>query len=478
MLRIAPLCLAFPLLSGCGSVRSASAPADAGPVESPVLFAASRAGSLFVASVRADTGEVTPFGPALPAAADAYSIGNMEISSDGARVAVVINPKVGSPNWTSGQSVLVTGDGSAWTTLTTDTSLSLDLQGASDDLSLLVVMHACPPSSGSSGYGTSVVRFDGTSVFEDMTCSPGHPGPFVYAVAPDGSYFVLQGPDGTLTLHGLDGHSSELGSPADEAIVGRTFATSLIGGSATSTGPWWVDTTGAPVDVPNWSACVSTPTGLCVVDGSIYELSDRSMKELVAAPAGLNPTTIMGVSGAFVVVRPPSTTAASYSAETDVIDAEGAVVARYVPKSPTSAPHASTGIPNVVALLETASSTSHGAWQLQSIAYETVPSTGEGFDIYERADDLFVYVDGAGAATGTTVTLRRAATDASGASAAWPPREYVASPSGTRLLFSDSGAMHVFDIASATDAVLTSDLTFDPGVNVVRHAVEPGQQAF
>ncbi len=456
---LAPLALLASSLAACGGRVAGSTPSEPLAPEAPIAFGASTEGALYVVVARPDTGAVAPFGPPLPLSPASYELATMHVSADGARVAVGVTPKVGAASWTSLDSWVLLGDGARWQTI--EHAQDLELSDASDDLSLLVTMRACPPSSGTADFAVSVVRDDGTHAFDDAPCTPGAPAAFIASIEPTGGYFVARTYDGALSLHPRDGAAVVLATPAQQAIVGPSFATSLL--LADAPRARWIDTSGRPLTVPGWDRATSTPCGLQALDGGLFALADRALVRVADLPAGVDPATVRGVRGEVVITRADDET--SYHA----IDHAGATLASYTPPPARSAPRDPGGTPQVIVGDFAWSPTARDAWLLLSDDYETVRPDAEGADVYERADDLWLVVDRAGTARGQLLELRRGA----GAGAtSWPWREYVPSSTGAHVLFAEAGALHAVDVDAGEDRELASRFTIAPVPGTHRHAAK------
>jgi hypothetical protein len=444
-------------LGGCGGQTTAPTTTiepQPGPPESPVLFGAERGNSLFVVGARADTGKVIAFGPALPQPAETYEVQSLEISANRQRALAVLSPKVGTPNWTSEDAIVLLGDGSTWKAL--DRGIDVSVQKASDDLSLVVTSHECAPPD--ADMAVSVIRADGTHVYDSGACTLGTSTPFVYAVAPNGSYFVVQSNDGALTLHDVDGRDVPLAARGQEAIVGSCFATSLI--IAEPEGSHWVDTSGHPIDVPGWSSAVSTPSGLQVLNGGLYALEDRNMRRVADLPPGVDPSTILRVQDGLVFVKEAQD---HYAA----VDASGAEVASYTPAS-DPAPRAAAGSPMTVVDPVVSSTTTRNVWSLFGDYYETI--SGDSPDIYAGAEDLWVVVDGDGRIAPKTLPLRKQ--PGTPGFTIQPVRDYASSSSGAYVLYTESGTLHVLRIDSGADRKLATDFVMDSVEAITRHAAQ------
>lgn len=435
-------------LGACGGQTAASSVTlPPGPPESPVLFAAERDNSLFVVGARADAGTVGAFGLALPEHADTYEIQSLETSADGKRALVVLSPRVGTPDWTSRNGIVLLGDGSGWKVL--DRGKDESVEKTSGDLSLVVAVHDCDATGRS--FAVSVIQADGTHVYDNETCS----APFVYAVAPDGSYFVLQSKDGALTLHKVDGQQVVLAKAGQEAIVGSCFATSLIVADPRATR--WVDTSGQPIDVPGWKTSVSTPSGLRVLNGGLYALEDRGLRRVADLPPGVDPSTIVDVRGGLVFVKKPGD-------DFEALDASGTVVASYLP-APEPPPRGAVGTPNIAVNAVAASTSSRDVWSVFADYYST--TSGESPDTYAGAEDLWVVVDGEGQVAPRTLSLRKK--PGSAGFTVKPRRDYASSSSGGYVLYSESGALHALRVDSGADRKLASDFTIDSLGAITRH---------
>lgn len=400
-------------------------------------------------SASADTETATPFGPALPADSSVQSIQNLYVSADGGHVVAVVAPVVGAPNWTSTDTIVFLGDGTAWKTL--DHGPSIGVQAVSNDFSLVVTDHPCP-SNGGVEDTVSVLRPDGSHVYDGGSCTLGDRAPFVYSLAPDGSYFVIQTNDGSLYIVTAAGAKTLLAPGDEEAIPGQLFATSLLVASGPRAA--WFDTSAHPIDVPGWASAVSTPSGLQVVNGALYALQDRGMRRVADLPPSVDPTAVVGYRGALVLSR------ATGAVTTSAVDASGAIVASYTPAPPKSAPHDPGETPTISAGSSAESETSRDAWAVFEDIYQTPNPLGDGGDVYERADDLWLFVDAAGKVQSKVVTLRRAAIPAGGLTTAWPTREYVSSSSGAYVLYADSGVVHAHAVDTDAERAISSPFVF------------------
>jgi hypothetical protein len=417
--------------------------------EAPILFGAQQGGQLLVVGVRADTGTAVPFGPALPADSSTQSIQNLYVSADGGHVVAVVAPVVGAPNWTSESTTVFLGDGTAWKTL--DQGVSVGVQSVSDDFSLVVTSHPCQANGGAEST-VSVLRSDGSHAYDGGTCALGDRAPFVYSLAPNGSYFVLQMSDGSLDLVTAAGSKTLLAAANQEAIPGQLFATSLLVGSGPR--PAWFDTSAQPIDVPGWASAIATPSGLQVMNGGLYALQDRGMRRVADLAPSVDPTTVVGYRGDLVLSR------ATGAVTTNVLDANGAVVASYTPAPPKSSPHDPSLMQMMSAGSSAVSETTSDGWAVFEDIYQTPNPIGDGGDVYERADDLWLFLDKAGQVQSKVVTLRRAAIPAGGSSTAWPTREYVSSSSGAYVLYTDSGVVHTHAVDTDAEQAISSPFVF------------------
>ena len=250
----------LPMLAACGGATQPTPgqpgqpyhPGEPGPTtanEAPTLLSATSGSSLYVVAASASAGTVVPFGPALPADASQYEVTQLTVSADNSRVALVLRPTVGTPDWTSESDTLVVGDGQSWTSVLQGPSFSVSFQ-ASKDLGLFAVATTCPGSS-TGATRPVIVRADGTRVFDDGNCSAGN---FVYAFAPNDAYFVLQDQATALTLY--PAQPGAAGVPVSPGgIVGSAFESSLIVFD-TQENPnlgRWIDTSGMPLSVAGYA---------------------------------------------------------------------------------------------------------------------------------------------------------------------------------------------------------------------------------
>src|SRR5262249_10103799 len=125
MRRFAILAACFlPTLASCGGTTQSQPgepgnPGNPGPStdEAPTFLSARSGSALYAGAARAGSGRVAAFGPALPADASLYDVTQLKVSADDRRVALVVRPKVGTPDWTSESDTLLVGDGRSWTSL-------------------------------------------------------------------------------------------------------------------------------------------------------------------------------------------------------------------------------------------------------------------------------------------------------------------------------------------------------------------------
>jgi len=439
-----------------GARPDASPPAqgvDGGPDlgEAPVLFIAERDGQYFAIAARADTGAVTAFGPAMPISARTHDVQIARVSTDGKRIAVNLFPKVGTADWTSADSFVLLGDGTSWTTLAHGNVV--ELSDASNDLSLIVTAAECPASSGDSNFTRSVIRADGTHLHDDgnYPCTPGQNTRVGY-LAPDGEYVVLSQDATSFSILHRDGHEVMV-APAGLTFI-RTFATSLLLSDG-FTKERWIDSEGRPIDVPGFPTSsdpqTSTLAGLPIIHGVIYELVDRGIRPLMPAPAGVDPETIRGVHGNYVFADGKA------PAVLDLFDATGTRVGSYSAAPARSAPPLNAGAPTSSGRYVAASASPNRAWWVFADEYSTPAAPGSQIaPDYERADDLWVVSGLDGAANPRTIPIRRASV-AQYKDPSWASRDYVSSPSGAYVLYTEGTSLHAIDVDSGQDRALVSD---------------------
>jgi hypothetical protein len=439
----------LPTLAACGgSVQPTQGqpghPVNPGnPDEAPTLLSATTGSSLYVVAARAGAGTVAAFGPPLPADASLYDVTQLTVSADNSRVALVLRPKVGTPDSTNEPDTLLVGDGQGWTSLIQEPSFSVSFQ-ASKDLGLFAVPTPC---GGSPSLATRlvIVRADGTRVFDDGDCSARH---FVYAFAPDDSYFVLQDQAAALTLY--PARPGAAGVPLSAGgIVGSAFETSLIVFDTQAPNPnlgRWLDTSGAALSVAGYTPYTGTPAGLLDIQGELFALGDRRVNALQAVPPGAQPDEIAAVLGdGLVVLRADGATSAR------LVDAAGNLVGSYAAGAPITSP-TPPGL-QIVSGSGARSLTTAGAWVLFQNMYGTAPANGgDGFQTYELSEDLWLLTDGTGKPVSQTIPIRHIATDQAVASA----RTYVPSGDGKSVFYLDGAAVHAIDVASGADRALAS----------------------
>jgi hypothetical protein len=440
----------LPTLPACGGTTQSPPdqpfhPGKPGPSdEPPTLLSATAGSSLYVVAARASAGTVVAFGPALPADASLYDVSQLTVSADNSRVALVIRAKVGTPNWTSEPDTLLVGDGETWTSIIQAPSFSLSFQ-ASKDLGLFEVPMPCTGST-TGATRSVIVRADGTRVFDEPNCSAES---FVYAFAPDDSYFVLQDQTTALTVYpARPGATGVQVSPG--GLVGHAFETSLIVFDTQGDDPnlgRWIDTSGAPLTVAGYAPYTGTPAGLLDIQGRLFALADRKVNLMQAMPPGAQPEEIAGLVGDGLVVLE-----ADQATSARLVDAAGDVVGTYAPGAPITSP-APAGL-QIVRVGSGAARwlTKAGAWILFQNTYGTPPPEGDGFQSYELSDDLWLLTDGAGNPVAKTVPIRHIAT----AQAVADTRTYVPSGDGKSVLYVEAATVHAIDVASGADTAIAS----------------------
>lgn len=439
----------MPALAACGGTTAPTQgqpfhPGQPGPSNEPPTYLSATAGSsLYVVAARASTGTVAAFGPALPADGSLYDVNQLNVSADDSRVALVLRAKVGTPDWTSAPDTLVVGDGQTWTTVLQAPSYSLSFQ-ASKDLGLFAVPLPCNGSS--TATRSVIVRADGTHVFDQPDCSAQGEG-FVYAFAPDDSYFVYQDHTTALTLYAAQPGAT--GVPVSPGgIVGSAFETSLIvfdtQGADPSLGRW-IDTSGAPLTVAGYAPYTGTPAGLLDIGGQLFALADRSVKAVQAMPPGAQPEEIAGLVGDGLVVLE-----ASAATSARLVDATGNLVGSYAPPAPITSP-APAGL-QIIPVSGARSLTKAGAWILFQSVYGTPPPQGDGFQSVELSDELWLLTDADGKPAARTVSIRHIATDQYVAAG----RTYVPSGDGKSAFYVEGATVHAIDVASGADQAIAS----------------------
>jgi len=402
--------------------------------EAPTLLSATSGSSLYVVAARASSGTVVPFGPALPADASRYDVTQLTVSADNSRVALVLRPKVGTPNWTDEPDTLVVGDGQSWTSLFQGPSFSVSFQ-ASMQLGLFAVQTTCP---GSSTAATRPLIFgaDGTRVFDGGECGAEN---FVAAFAPNDSYFVLQG-NIYAARRGVAGVPVPPG-----ATVASAFETSLIVFEPGDELGRWIDTSGAPLSVAGYAPYTGTPAGLLDIQGELYALGDRKVSAVQRVPSGTQPGEIAAAVGDGLLMLK-----ANQATSARLVDAAGHTVGSYAPAAPLTNP-APQGLQIVNGGGGARWLTASASWVLFQNNYETTPAGG-GFQSYELSEDLWILTDTAGKAAARTIPIRhietsRAITDA---------RTYVPSSDGTSVFYLDGATVHAINVVSGVDDALTS----------------------
>jgi len=444
---------ALAALAACGGTTAPTQgqpyhPGKPGPTDEPPTFLSATSGSsLYVVTARASTGTVAAFGPALPADASLYEVDQLTVSADDSRVALVLRAKVGTTNWTNAPDTLVVGDGQTWTTLLQEPSYSLSYQ-ASKDLGLFAVPTPCNGSATTPSRSV-IVRADGTHVFDQPDCTTEL---FVYAFAPNGSYFVFQDQATALTLYPAQpGAKGVTVSPA--GLVGSAFETSLIVFDTQGGNPnlgRWIDTSGAPLTVAGYAPYTGTPAGLLDIGGQLVALADRRVNPVQAMPAGAQPEEIAGLAGDGLVVLE-----ASQDTSARLVDAAGNVLGTYTPPAPITSP-----VPDGLQVIRVGNGaarwlTKTGSWILFESSYGTPPPGGDGFQTYELSDELWLLTDSDGKAAVKTVPIRHIPTGQSGVA---DERSYVASGDGKSVIYVDSATatVHAIDVATGADQAMTS----------------------
>jgi hypothetical protein len=451
----------LPTLAACGGSVAPTQGQPVNPInpvrpnDAPTFLSATSGSSLYVVAASAEAGTVAAFGPPLPADATRYDVSQLTASADRTRVALVLRAKVGTPNWTNESDTLLVGYGQGWTTLAQGPADSISFQ-ASEDLGLFVVATPCAGSS-SGASRPVVVRADGTRVFDDGSCSAGR---FVYAIAPNDSYFVLQDSTTALTLY--PAQPGAAGVPVSAGgIVGAAFETSLIVfDTADANLGRWIDTSGAALSVEGYAPYTGTPSGLLDIQGQLFELGDRKVSAVQAVPPGAPPNQIAAVVGdGLVVLRAEQATSAR------LVDAAGNVVGSYTPPAPITIPTPAGS--QIVAASGARWLTTAGAWVLFQNMYGTAaPNGADGFPTYELSEDLWLLTDGAGKPVSQTIPIRHVATDNAVASL----RTYVPSGDGRSVFYLDGATVHAIDVASGADRALAS--SFQAGNLATRCDVE------
>jgi hypothetical protein len=419
-----------------GNPDNPSNPGEPHPAaaEAPTLLSATSGSSLYVVAARASSRTIVPFGPALPADASRYDVTQLTVSPDNSRVALVLRPKVGTPNWTNESDTLVLGDGLSWTSLFQGPSFSVSFQ-ASKQLGLFAVQAMCPGSS-TGATRPLIVGADGTRVFDDGECGAEN---FVAAFAPNDSYFVLQD-------NIYPARPDVAGVPVPPGgTVGSAFETSLIIFETGDQVGRWIDTSGAPLSVGGYAPYTGTPAGLLDIQGELYALGDRKVSAVQPVPPGTQPDEIAAVVGdGLVMLKADQTTSAR------LVDAAGHAVGSYAPGAPVTSP-APQGLQIVAGGGGARWLTPAASWVLFQNMYETAP-TGGGFQGYELSEDLWILTDAAGKAAAHTIPIRHITTSHAIADA----RTYVPSGDGTSVFYLDGGTLHAIDVASGADDALTS----------------------
>ena len=289
-----------------------------------------------------------------------------------------------------------------------------------------------------------IVRADGTRVFDDGDCGARS---FVYAFAPDDSYFVLQDGATALTVHAA--RPGATGVPVSPGgVVGSAFETSLIVFDTQGEPDLgrWIDTTGAPLTVAGYAPYTGTPAGLLDIQGGLFALADRSVNAVQAVPPGAQPEEIAGLVGDGLVVLD-----AYQATSAQLVDATGALVGTYAPGAPLANP-APAGL-QIVRGSGARWLAKTGAWILFQNVYGTPPPNGgDGMQSVEASDDLWLLTDGAGKPLAKTVPIRHIATDQAIANG----RTYVPSGDGKSVLYVENATLHAIDVASGADQAIAS----------------------
>ena len=402
--------------------------------EAPTYLSAASGSSLYVVAARASAGTVVPFGPALPADASLYDVSQLTVSADNSHVALVLRPKVGTPNWTDESDTLVVGDGGGWTSLFQGPSYSVTYE-ASMQLGLFSVQTACPGSS-TEATRPLILAADGTHVFEGA-CGGEN---FVGVFAPNDAYFVVED-----AIYAPRPGATGAPLPAS-ATVGYAFETSLIVFPPGEPNGQWIDTSGAQLSVAGFAPYTPTPAGLLDIQSELYALGDRTVTALQPVPPGTQPDEIAAVVGdRLTMLRANQATSAS------LVDAAGDTVGSYTPGAPVTSP-----VPQGLQIVPAGGGarwlTPSTSWVVFENTYETVPASGSGFTSYELSEDLWIVTDAAGNAAAQTIPIRHVTTS----QAAVDARTYVPSGDGSSVLYVDGTTVHAIDVASGTDHALAS----------------------
>lgn len=301
-----------PTTSSSGS--STGGPPD-GSGDPAAFFVPGRDGdAAYVLRVSPATGEVTPYGPALPAAADQFGyFQDVLPSPDGSRVVVRVWLVPDGPVAT-----LLVGDGSSWTVVTKYNKLGLGEDSLSPDASLMWFDEVVQDGDLYT-YQARVITTAGEPVFEGPPRSPDESLDWD-AFAPDGSWFSYVDPGRGLVLRTLGGAEAVL--PGDNVHVAFPGSAVVLAYPELK----WVDLQGKPLAVPGFAPAYENVwrTGYQVDGGALSLLGDAVVEPLQAVPIGTSPESVYGhAKGAFAV--------AVVGAGWGSIGVDGAVVSQFAP---------------------------------------------------------------------------------------------------------------------------------------------------
>jgi hypothetical protein len=301
-----------PTTSSSGS--STGGPPD-GSADPAAFFVPGRDGdAAYVLRVSPATGEVTPYGPALPAAADQFGyFQDVLPSPDGSRVVVRVWLVPDGPVAT-----LLVGDGSSWTVVTKYNKLGLGEDSLSPDASLMWFDEVVQDGDLYT-YQARVITTAGEPVFEGPPRSPDESLDWD-AFAPDGSWFSYVDPGRGLVLRTLGGAEAVL--PGDNVHVAFPGSAVVLAYPELK----WVDLQGKPLAVPGFAPAYENVwrTGYQVDGGALSLLGDAVVEPLQAVPIGTSPESVYGhAKGAFAV--------AVVGAGWGSIGVDGAVVSQFAP---------------------------------------------------------------------------------------------------------------------------------------------------
>jgi hypothetical protein len=432
------LALATGLVACGGDDREQRAQPGAVALSADVVYRAASDGEhVFVLAVHPDTGEVAPYGPALPLGGNVKTyVLQVSSLSDGRQVVSASN---------SPESFVLVGDGTIWKIVAHD-SCGLSAL-TSPGQSMIRIHHNCQ-TEGSLRESEELVGPDGTSRWRGTTPEQ------VLGMAPDDSYAVIGECPGLSLWTAATGSTRAL--PGTD--VDATLQTSLVVHDDSEA--LWLDNEGHPLRVPGFAGDAAalapasperflvvngiTPFGPSAVQfaaGQLSALADRAVTPLQPLPATVQPVDVAAVlPGHWTVVQPDGGTSLS------LVGPDGVVTPLY--GDPTAP---APSFPPLTELeIVTESLVAPRPWLL--VEKDVLPASGSSSDTWASTLTLVFPGD---PASGVAPELQELQTG-SGLFA----RTTFPSADGRYLFYLDHGRLHAVDVRTRTDVATPAPYRF------------------